>query len=632
MDNPFKKRATEYVAEARTFLPLLSPEPIVDFFKMDKTALLEKLTIVVGTPGCGKTTIARVLEFDVLDVLAHNSSLINKDLTAALGRLQILEELTPTLVAYRLPMSTNFRGIWELPYSEKLRTILLRSFVQAKAVLGWFRQLEKADIQMEDIEVVFNEEAESAKLAMRGDSTVEFRNHAREIESAIFRAATALIAPNENELASTFLNESYDVFENIVGFRLASGKSRYKRTEQLFKPMIIVDDAHELHPTQFILLREWLKSRNIKVARWVMCRPDVVSPEDFRGALSQEQAETDNHFGTSSGRDYFLKLVQLSSNRKREFRKIAQDIGRRYLPQLPAFTRHSYDNFSLLLDTKAPALSKSTTKELKSAIRKLANDGHLSLAVVDAISERIPSELPEDERLATLRILLHREIRRTPQLSLLGDTAELTEPVTDFKQAKPALIDGARIQLLHEYERPYYFGIDKLADASNANIEQFISLSSVLIDEMLAKLVRGKKADISATIQHEVLVNQAKRIIKEWDFPYHAAVRELVSAIADRCKEKTLAPNAPLDDGANAIGIPQSEFNSILSRSERLTRILHYAFAYKALVFVPHYRCKNQEWCLLELGGVPCLAHGLTLGRGGFIEDTLSGLQDILSE
>ena len=89
-------------------------------------------------------------------------------------------------------------------------------------------------------------------------------------------------------------------------------------------------------------------------------------------------------------------------------------------------------------------------------------------------------------------------------------------------------------------------------------------------------------------------------------------------------------PNAPLGDGANAIGIPQNEMDKILKRDGRLSRILHFAFAYKAIVFVPQYNCKNKVWCLLELGALPSMVYGLTLSRGGFIEGNLRTLQDML--
>jgi hypothetical protein len=72
--------------------------------------------------------------------------------------------------------------------------------------------------------------------------------------------------------------------------------------------------------------------------------------------------------------------------------------------------------------------------------------------------------------------------------------------------------------------------------------------------------------------------------------------------------------------------------DKVLDRSGRLARVLHFAFAYKALVFVPQYKCKNRVWCLLELGALPCIAHGLTLSRGGFIEDTLAGVESMLSD
>ena len=215
-------------------------------------------------------------------------------------------------------------------------------------------------------------------------------------------------------------------------------------------------------------------------------------------------------------------------------------------------------------------------------------------------------------------------------MGLLPDDSVREEPVTDERMAASSLIEGARIQLMHQFDRPYYYGMDKLIAASNANIEQFIRLAGALVDEVLARVIRDKSPDLAPKAQHSALVSQATQAMNEWDFPYNAVVRELVRKIAARCVERSLRPNAPLDDGANAIGIPQDEMDKVLKRYERLARVLHFAFAYKALVFVPQYNCKGKVWCLLELGALPSMASGLTLHRGGFIEDTLSGLQSML--
>ena len=227
--------------------------------------------------------------------------------------------------------------------------------------------------------------------------------------------------------------------------------------------------------------------------------------------------------------------------------------------------------------------------------------------------------------------MLQRERNRTPQLTLLDDV-EIVEPVTEQKNARSSILEAARIHLLHGYDLSYYYGMDKLADASNNNIEQFIRLSGVLVEQLLARTVLGKKPELTAKSQHEALVGQANKIMAEWDFPYHLMVKKLINEIADRCVTKTLEPNAPLEGGANAIGVPQADLQKILARSERLTRVLHFAFAYKALIFVPEYSCKGKAWCLLELGAIPCISHNLTLRRGGFIEGSLSDLNDWIGE
>jgi hypothetical protein len=632
MDNPFKKRATEYVADANTLLPLVSPTPIEEFFKAEGNGLLEKLTIVVGTPGCGKTTIARVIEFESLAALVRAPLDINKELASVLTDLKIIQDNTPSLLAYRLPMTTNFRSIWDLPYPEGLRATLLRAYVQSKSVLGWFRQLESVEnIDINQIEIVIRSDSESARRVMRANSPVQFREYAREIELSIFKVITSLVAPGEQELAN-IINTKYDVFEYIELIRIKNWVTDSDLPYAELRPMAIVDDAHELHPAQFTQLRDWLKNRNIRVGRWVMCRPDVVSSEDYRDAMAKDATEeSEQKHGTTQGRDYFLKLMQLSSRNAKRFKHVARDISSRYLSGIPELSRRSVKHLSTVLDHNKVSISATQLKQLEESNIIFAKNNRLAPTVLTSLSSRISSPASADEAAAALRILLHRENNRTPQLGLLDDVQH-EEPVTEERSVSSSLLEGARIQLLHQFDRPYYFGMDKLADASNGNIEQFIRLSGALIDELLTRVVRGRTPELSAKTQHETLTKQAVHIMEEWDFPYHSLVKDVIHAIALRCRDKTLLPNAPLDSGANAIGIPQEEMDKVLSRSERLTRVLHFAFAYKALVFVPQYKCKGKIWCLLELGAVPCLAYGLTLRRGGFIEDTLSGLQSLIGE
>lgn len=632
MDNPFKKRRTELITDRKSLLALVSPAPIDEFFKVDQTNVIEKLTMVVGTPGCGKTTIAQVVEFESLAMLCMDGNQsVNGDLLDVLTQHKLIVDRLPTVLGHRLSMTTNFRDIWELPYSEQTRASLLRAFVQSKAVLGWFRQLEGNGIALKDVKVVMGANSESVVSVTGADDANSFREYARTIELGIFRLVTALVPPDEEELARDFLNTSYDIFEVLQSFQVDRWPDVFPQSSVNLRPMMIIDDAHELHPSQFLLLRDWLKSKAIGVSRWLMCRPDVVSPEDYRDAMVKDAegggAETP---GSTRGRDYLIKLMQLGHARERRFKSIALDISKRYIKEIPEFARRGISDFAAMLDTAAFTLPEGQLKQLDETVEKLARTSRFSPSLVDTLRGRVPNAARKDEALAALRILMVREANRSPQLGLLPEEAEFEEPVTDERKASSSLVEGARIQLMHQFDRPYYYGTEKLYAASNSNIEQFIRLSGALVDEVLAKVIRNKGTSLDPRAQHTALVDQARQTMRDWDFPYHTIVRELVKKIAERCLERTLRPNAPLDTGANAIGVLEEEMNKVLSKSERLARVLHFAFAYKALVFVPQYKCKGKVWCLLELGALPCMAYGLTLNRGGFIEDSLSGVRSMI--
>jgi len=631
MDNPFKKRRTELITDRRTLLSLISSVPIEEFFDPEKKQLLEKLTLVVGTPGCGKTTIAQVVEFESLyNLCLETASPINRDLRDVLTRLELIKDGLPAILGHRLAMSTNFRDIWELPYSNQTRLALLRAFLQSKAVLGWFNQLDLMNVSLEHVEIVMGANSESVFTTTGADSAESFREYARGIELAIFRIVTSLVPPDEKDMAENFLNTSYDVFEVLSGFRVRrwSGAPDVPiDSDVVLRPMIIVDDAHELHPTQFTQLRDWLKTKAMGVSRWLMCRPDIVSADDYREALGKDVvSEEGMQPGSTRDRDYIMKLMQMGTAKR--FKHVANNITSLYIASIPEFRRRRISDLKPLLNqTAAAELAPGVYRQLEEKVDKLAKDAHFSKTLVESLHARVREDALQDESMAALRILIYRERNKTPQIDLLGDEELLDEPVTDDKKVKSSVLEGARVQLMHEFERPYYFGMDKLIAASNWNIEQFVQLAGTLVDELLARVIRNREPYLAPKAQHVALVNQAKRAMDDWDFPYNAVVRVLVKEIAAQCLTKTLQGNAPLGAGANAIGVPQEEMDAVLRRDGRLARVLHFAFAYNALMFVPDYRCKGKIWCLLELGALPNLAYGLPLSRGGFIESTLRKLQ-----
>ena len=68
MSNPFEKRATEYLRDNEAFLALVSPEPLTTFFEKPakEERLYDRLAVIIGTPGSGKTTLARLFQFSTL--------------------------------------------------------------------------------------------------------------------------------------------------------------------------------------------------------------------------------------------------------------------------------------------------------------------------------------------------------------------------------------------------------------------------------------------------------------------------------------------------------------------------------------------------------------------------------------
>jgi len=303
---------------------------------------------------------------------------------------------------------------------------------------------------------------------------------------------------------------------------------------------------------------------------------------------------------------------------------------------MPTFNRRNLVNLSELLLDSPESVSPSEMRKVKESIDAVVAKYRISDARMSSLRTLVDDfggDNPawgQDVKLGMLRVLIFRYLKRTEGKGLFGDE-------TDPEPNKPLKIDNslreaARIHLFHRYNRPFYYGIDDLCDASSDNAEQFLRLAAKLVDRSAAELVRDRSPALPSRIQHRLLHGAAADAVRTWDFPSVEAVKKLGEYMGGACLKRSLEDNASLGAGANAFGIAQSEFESLAKKWPVLARVLHFGVAYNAFTVVPNYDCKSRTWCLIELGGIYKLYHGLTLMRGGFIESSAEQLVRVLAE
>jgi hypothetical protein len=634
MSNPFEKRATEYLRDDEAFLSVVTPAPLFTYFepKARDGVLYDRLVVVVGSPGSGKTTIATLVQFKTLETLRRQKGMENyRQLVHALTKCGLMRDEEILACGCRLPLESEYREFWELPYEEDLKTGLMHSLLQARAVISWLQNLTSRNrCSLDDIEITPRIDTPAAAAQIGGTSGRNLFEKACQVERDIYRVGSALVPPKAADFPALSI-EAYEPFQVIEKFVVSSGE----QVPREYIPLVVLDDAHSLHHTQLSRMLAWLARREQRVGRWVLMRLDSQTPQ---AALLDSFEDTAEGLSTKVAREVTTIWLQRRDDRRTQrsqFRSMAKDMADRYLRLMEIFTRSGVTSLTSVLDVSPESLGAGKLKELKKKVDRIQSDLKISAKTRKELEEEVRSyatgaegDVAEDVQLAILRILMHRYARRLPQVSLFELTEEL-EPSRPVK-ANAEIAEGARIQLMHEFGRPYYFGLEVLCDGSSENAEQFLQLAGRLVSLSETRIIRSQPHSLPASLQHRELRSKATEMIAEWRFPERKAVGLLVEGIADQCFTKTMEPTAPLGAGPNAFGIPQSEFVKLPVTHPRLAEVLKYGIGYNALGIKQNHTTKHALWTLIELGGISIIKGGLGFRKGNFLERTADDLAKIV--
>jgi hypothetical protein len=623
--NPFEKRVTEYLADGPSFIDVVSPEPIESFIAPDASRIYDRLVEIVGAPGSGKTTLSKLFQFNNLFTVTRNS---NSDayrlLFDNLARCRATTlDSQPAVIGCRVPLEGEYRDIWELPYPDELKNRLFFSLLQARAILTWLYYIEDAGLDLNRVRVDTKSSSIAAAHNIGGPGGLALRDRAAEVERLVYGVTAALVPPNIDRLPLE-ATRPYEPFSILRSINVPIDDDQLSSMH----PLVMLDDAHSLHPHQLRHLVAWLSRRDVPIARWVLMRFDALSANAVL-STGQGNVKSGGLLPSTLQRDRDeVTVIRMQRDEKRaedrrRFRSMSRRMCGRYLQLMPVFQKRHIRDITQYLSTTPATLSPKRIQAIWDNNNRLIIEERIDPAVAQDLRKRLElsSERQPDVVAQAFRILLSRYIRRRPQAALL-------EEFDDEGDSKPlaissGLFEGAEIQLMHTDDRPFYYGLEKIADASMENAEQFLRLMRDLVRALESNAIRAGKIvkPLTASAQHRILRRAATDAIELWNFPESDRVRMLTDFIADICVRRTLEPNATLGAGPNAVGILEQDFDTIVTREPRLARVLKYAIAYNALHLKRGHKTKGRTWCLVTLGGMVCLKHGLTLTLGGFIDN-----------
>jgi len=620
--NPFRSRTSEQLAHQgldrylRTFgadaLDLLPDE------------LWERLLLIRSAPGAGKTSLLRAVSAEALRVLEGRRH-AHEDLLERLEGMGVVDsDGRPAVMGFRVPLGRDFRAIVDLETDATAGTRTFLRLLDARIIGAFCDAIEcVVDVDEGSVLSVVRVQAEAGGVTalerVGGPAANGLRAWALRAEKEILDRLDAVLPRDE----------PVDGHAALYSVRALSGSTLLVHDEASgLRPLLLLDDGHELAASQRKLLLDALHDRELQLARWYTERYSAMEPEELVGDGEPRRNHVPVHLEREAQR---MGKVTRRGGKTRQFEKLLADIaGRRASRPLQQYDGEDR-SFVELLDADDGNELDERAERAVTTIRQRLHDapeapGRYASWFADA--ERLRG-LEAAQRWRELEIVIDRD-RDRPELGLFA--VELTDEERRARSGS-SIREGADLFLRREFGLPFYAGSERLSKLSAENIEQYLNLSADLFDEMLVEITLRRGADLSRLRQDAALTAASDQFWQ--DIPARRVggrgIQQLLRHIAKLCRTETYRPKAPYAPGVTGTALSMDDRKRLLD-SEVRTRIpgaqqlfdaLGGAIGHNLLRAHTDRSVKNDRWMILYLNRLTCVRYGLPLGYGGFRERPL---------
>jgi hypothetical protein len=536
--NPFRMRASERIESEASFLRLYCPLAIEGLLiKKEKSTLWGDIIFIHSSPGAGKTSLLRIFEPQSLSTLFSRRSQEYLELYNVLKKLEIFDEEGVDLLGVLLTCTRNYEVLEDLNVSEGQKKRLFFSLLNSRLILATLRgMINLYGLQFPDglNQINFNYKNEQGyfKKVSVPCTGQELYDWALTLEKRIYSALDSFLPLESTEI------EGHDELFAFEVLRPEYFSIRGKKICGKF--LFMLDDAHKLSYSQRDSLIKFLLEKRGQTSIWISERKEVLNPPE--------------NLGSSKSRDYEeLNIEEFWQDRPGKFEKILVSVANKRalmsIENVNSFQENlesawNEDEIKKVLLTAIAKYEKRVSK-LSSYYSKFEEWSKYTLQFMGSPFQRAII-------LKSCEILMYRNIGKS-QLDL-GFTLSREELL---EKKDSSIEDSARFFLSREFNLPYYFGFSNLVKLSNNNIEQFLSFSSDLFEEMLSNNLSGLNVELKPDKQERIIKSIVEEKWKELSkiVPYSNSIIPFLEQFSFFARKETYKPNAPIIHGVTGFAV-----------------------------------------------------------------------------